>query len=312
MRISLFLALGTALLSFIVVSCGGSDAPANAPTTPPAAVQHLYVPNDNTTGAVVQYKLPLTNSSSATATLTGAATSDAISMVMDSSGNFALGDYMGHVHYFGSGFSSTATASVNFNNTPESTVGQMVFNSAGDLFIASGVAVILEYNHGLTSASTSALTITDISLNTTVGLAFDAAENLYVSNNSGSSSDIAVFAKPYGSAPTVSHLEATTAYRKIAVSSTQLFVADVHGATGKIDVYTLPIVTGSTPAFSLTAGVNGPEAVALDASGNLYVGNDTNTTITVYKAPITSASVPSATVTVSTGAFSIFGLAIGP
>ena len=57
--------------------------------------------------------------------------------------------------------------------------------------------------------------------------------------------------------------------------------------------------------------MNSAEAVALDPAGNLYIGNLSDATITVYTAPITASSVPSLIFKVSPGAFAIFGIAIG-
>ena len=98
-------------------------------------------------------------------------------------------------------------------------------------------------------------------------------------------------------------------YRKIALSSTQLFVASVAGAPGRVDVYTLPITAASVPAFSMT-NVNTPEAMAMDSSGNLYVGNLTDATIRVFAPPFSASSTPTTTLTL-TGTFALFGIAVG-
>src|SRR5258708_16829275 len=98
--------------------------------------------------------------------------------------------------------------------------------------------------------------------------------------------------------------------RKISISTTQLFAAEVSGSTGRVDVYTLPITAASAPAFSITNGTNTPEAVALDALGNLYVGNLGNSTVTVYSSPFSGASAAVTTMTAA-GSPAIFGIAIG-
>src|SRR5947209_6138919 len=97
----------------------------------------------------------------------------------------------------------------------------------------------------------------------------------------------------------------------MAVNGTRLYVDSVANGTWRVDVYNLPITSASVPAFALTTGVNTPEAAALDSAGNLYIGNLSNGTITVYTAPITASSSPSLIYTVSTGAFAIFGIAVG-
>ena len=103
----------------------------------------------------------------------------------------------------------------------------------------------------------------------------------------------------------------STAYRKLAVNATRLYAASVANGAGRVDVYNLPITAASTPAFALSTGVNTPEGLALDPAGNLYIGNLSDATVTVYSAPITASSVPSLIFKVSTGAFAIFGIAVG-
>ena len=90
-----------------------------------------------------------------------------------------------------------------------------------------------------------------------------------------------------------------------------MFAAQVAGGAGRVDVYSLPITAASAPAFSLVSGVNIPEGLAIDAAGRLYIGNLGDATVTVYTPPITASSVPTLIYKVSTGAFAIFGIAVG-
>jgi hypothetical protein len=139
-------------------------------------------------------------------------------------------------------------------------------------------------------------------------MGLDAAQNLYVSN-SGGVSNLYVYAPPYTGAPIITPGIPTSAYRQLAIIGNQLFVSDVAGALGKVDVYNLPLTVASTPAFSITNGINTPEGAASDLSGRLYIGNLGNATVTVYTAPFSAASVPVATVTAGSGSFAIFGIA---
>jgi hypothetical protein len=95
----------------------------------------------------------------------------------------------------------------------------------------------------------------------------------------------------------------------LTIIGNQLFIDDVAGTFGKVDVYNLPLTAASTPAFSITNGINTPEGAAADLNGRLYIGNLTNATVTVYTAPFSAASAPVATVTASSGTFAIFGIA---
>src|SRR4029077_177271 len=88
------------------------------------------------------------------------------------------------------------------------------------------------------------------------------------------------------------------AYRGMAVGPTQLFVCSVNGPTGQVDIYNLPLSSSSAPAATITTGLDGPEGCALDASGNLYAGNITNKTVTVYAPPFSNTSAPTVTLTV--------------
>jgi hypothetical protein len=151
--------------------------------------------------------------------------------------------------------------------------------------------------------------ITTAGLISAIGAAFDANNNLIVANDP-KTSNLLVFAPPYTGAPTVTTPGvAGTAYRKIALNGTQLFVANVNAGTGTVDVYNLPLTNTSAPAFSMT-NVNVPEAVAFDKSGNLYVGNANDGTIRVFAPPFAAASTPSLTFTMPAG-FNIFGMTIG-
>jgi hypothetical protein len=134
---------------------------------------------------------------------------------------------------------------------------------------------------------------------------------MYVANAGAASSNIYVFAPPYTGAPTVVTAGvAGAAYRKLGMSATQLFVANVAG-TGGIYVYNLPLTAASVPAF-IIPNAQVPEAIAVDSSGNVYAGNLNNSTITVYSPPFSAASVPATTLVVGGGTYAIFGMAIGP
>ncbi|HEV7427446.1 MAG TPA: hypothetical protein VGQ46_13865, partial [Thermoanaerobaculia bacterium] len=141
-----------------------------------------------------------------------------------------------------------------------------------------------------------------------IGLGFDAAQNLYLSN-SGGVSNLYVYAPPYTGAPIITPGIPTSAYRQLTIIGNQLFVNDVAGTFGKVDVYNLPLTAASTPAFSITNGINTPEGAASDLSGRLYIGNLSNATVTVYTAPFSASSAPVVTVTAGSGSFAIFGIA---
>ena len=296
------------LISLLFIAgCTGTGSGTLAPTpTPTPAPQHLYVTNDQSPGGVRQYTLPITSSSTANFTIAGNSDTTA---ALDTSGDMLLGDNAGLLNFFTAPLSATSVPAATFTNGAATNNGQVVFTSAGDLFAATAAASVNMFTHPFSNASVPSATITAPGFTSVTGTALDSAGNLYVSNASAGST-ISVFAPPYTGAPVTTPLVAGEAYRKIALTSTQLFATAVSPGTGQVDVFTLPITAASTPAFSITNGTNVPEAIAVDANGNLYVGNLGNGSVTVYAPPFSAASAPAVTLTIG-GTFAIFGVAVG-
>jgi hypothetical protein len=287
--------------------------------TPVATPLHLYVGDDNTPGVVAQFDLPLT---ARTTTNFSIASNNVVAVAVDAFGNLAVGDNAGHLQFFTAPLSNASTPAAAFNNGTASNNGQIAFTNAGDFWAADVSNRVYGFTHPFSNASTPSAFVTNSALVSAIGTAFDAAQNLYISNvgvgtagtctsGAGTCSDLLVYAPPYTGAPIITPNVASTAYRKIAVGATQLFAASVGGSTGRVDVYNLPITAASVPVFSLVAGVNVPEGLALDPSGNLYIGNLGNSTVTVYSAPIASNSSPTFTLTIANNPFAIFGIAVG-
>jgi Bacterial Ig-like domain (group 3) len=310
----------------ILPLAGALIAPASA-----AARQVLYVGNDNTPGHVLQFSLPLTSS---TAPNFSIASNNVVAVAADASGNLAVGDNAGNLSFFSAPLSSASTPSASFKNGAASNNGQIAFTNAGDFWAATVSNRANGFTNPFSNASTPSAFVTDGGMVSDIGTAFDPAQNLYISNagtgnagfcagtsqpGGGCASNLYVYAPPYTGAPIITPSvanfpfgSASTAYRKIAVNGTRLYAASVANAPGRVDVYNLPLTASSTPSFLLESGVNTPEGLALDSSGNLYIGNLSDATVTVYTAPITASSVPSLIFKVSSGAFAIFGIAVGP
>jgi hypothetical protein len=300
---------------------------ANGPSFFP---QHLYVGNDNTPGQVLQFTLPLTSSSTPNFAI---ASNNVVAVATDSNGTLAVGDNAGNLQIFAPPLSGSSVPASIFKNGTASNNGQIAFTNANDFWAATVSNRVNGFTHPFSNASMPSGFVTNAALVSAIGTGFDPAQNLYVANagtgnaaacagtsqpGGGCGSNLLVYAPPYTGAPIITpnvinfpFSSESTAYRKIAINSTQLFAASVSNAPGRVDVYNLPITAASTPAFSLQSGVNTPEGLAVDASGNLYIGNLSDATVTVYTAPITASSVPSSIFKVSNGAFAIFGIAIG-
>lgn len=295
------------------------------------AQEVLYVGNDNAAGQVFQYDLPLTPATTSNFTLTSS--NNVVSVASDPSGNLIIGQLSGNLEYFPFPLSGASASTATFSNGGASNNGQSAFLRNGDVWSATVSNRANRFNDPFSNATTPAAFVTDAGMVSIIGAAVDAAQNLYLSNagtgnaaacagtsqpGGGCGSNLYVYAPPYNGAPIVTpnvinlpFSGNSTAYRKIAVGGTRLYAASVANGAGRVDVYNLPITAASTPAFALTTGVNTPEGLALDTAGNLYIGNLSDATITVYSAPITAGSVPSLIYKVSTGAFAIFGIAIG-
>jgi 6-phosphogluconolactonase len=272
--------------------------------------QHLYVGNDNTPGGIKSYAVPLA-AASATPFFT-IASNNVVAVALDASGNLAVGDNGGHLTYFTQPLSAASTPSATFNNGTPSNNGQLVFAADGRLFAPTVSNKINVFTPPFSNSTTPSSSITHASLSSAIGLAFDSSSNLYVSNASGGGSNIFVYAPPYTGAPIITPLTNGTAYRKMVISGGQVFVDSVAGGAGRVDVYILPLTTSSAPAFSITRGVNTPEGAAVDAQGNVYIGNLSDATIAVYTPPFSAASIPSTTLYIAPNPFAIFGIAIGP
>jgi hypothetical protein len=271
--------------------------------------QHLYVGNDNAAGGVRQYDLPITSTSMPNFSF---ASNNVVTMGTDGSGNMAVGDNAGNLTFFTAPLSGSSTASASFKNGTGTNDGQIAFTNTGDFFVSTAGTTVNKFTHPFSNASTPSLSITNAGLTGAIGTALDFAQNLYISNAaSGNNSNLFVYAPPYTGAPIITPALPNTAYRKLAVSATQLFVASVAGTTGRVDVYNLPITSSSAPAFSITNGMNTPEGLALDSFGNLYVGNLSDATVRVYAPPFSASSAPTTSLTMTPNPFAIFGIWIG-
>ncbi|HYW53246.1 MAG TPA: hypothetical protein VE826_04700 [Dongiaceae bacterium] len=307
-----------------------TPTPTPSPTpSPTPAPLHLYVGNDNAGAQIFQYNLPLTAASTSNFTIT--ATNNVVSVAVDANGNLAAGLLNGNIDYFQAPLSGTSVPNLTFSNGGASNNGQGAFLANGNLWAATVSNKVNRFN--IPTVGTPAGFVTDAGMVSDIGVAIDPAQNLYISNagtgnaaacvgtsqpGGGCGSNLYVYAPPYTGAPIITpnvinfpFATNSTAYRKIGVNATRLYAASVANGTGRVDAYNLPITAASTPAFALTTGVNTPEGIALDPAGNLYIGNLSDATVTVYNAPVTAASAPSIIYKVSTGAFAIFGIAVG-
>ena len=277
--------------------------------TPTPGPQHLYVGNDNASGEVFQYTLPITAASTSNFTITAPAPGNVFGLGLDATGNLAVGLNNGTLQFYNAPLSGASVPAATFSNAGAGGTGQITFTPAGDFFV--GGTQVNTFTHPFSNASTPSSSISNPAISYAIAALLDAAQNLYVvDEGSGTGGKLLVYAPPYTGAPTITAIVAGTNYRKAAISATQLFVTSVGGLQ-RVDVYNLPITAASVPAFSITNGANNPETATVDAAGNLYVGNLGNHTVTVYAPPFSAASAPTVTLTVGGAGFAIFAIAIG-
>jgi len=310
-----------------------TPSPTPTPTPTPSPVPlHLYVGNDNAAGQILQFNLPLTSSTTSNFTIT-APTGNVVALAVDANGDLLAGLLSGNLQFYTAPLSGASSPAATFPNGAASNNGQPAFLNTGDFWAATVSNRVNRFNAPFSNASAPAAFVTDPGMVSAIGVAIDPAQNLYIGNagvgtaltcasGAGKCSNVYVYAPPYTGAPIVTPNNpgpfppsTTTFYRKMAATATRLYAAAVSGTAsdgaGRVDVYNLPITAASTPAFDLTSGINTPEGIAVDPAGNLYVGNLSDATVTVYTAPITASSTPSIIFKVSTGAFAIFGIAVG-
>jgi len=287
---------------------------ASSPPPLPPFPQRLYVGNNQVPGGILEYSLPLTPGSTPNFTIPTPV--GVISVGVDSNGNLASGTLGSGTSYFQAPLSAASTPSATFpGGGPLNSSYSTNFVPSGpqlnQFWSATGSAEIDRFVPPFNNATTSAQQTVLPGAIGTFGIAFDSSLNMYVANGS-SSSNIYVYAPPYNNPPTVTTaLLSNTLYRKEAVSGNQLFVAAAGNGVGRVDVYNLPLTNASAPAFSISNGINIPEALAFDSLGNLYVGNLAAGTITVYAPPFLASSVPTVTLNLPAGT-AVFGIATSP
>lgn len=315
-RIEVVFRLISVACIIFLASCSNNSTNSSPPpgcsnnlTPPPITSQHLYagvLPFRSGDQRILQFTLPLTATSTPTVTVSTAVF--AAGLAVDANGNIAvgaIGDQSGRLAVFQAPLSNSSTPSAVFQNGASAGNGGLAFSAEGDLFAPSFDPPFINlFTPPLTLASTPSHVIADSRLKQVGAAKLDSSGNLIVSNfdANAAGSNLVVFTPPCTGTSLVTPLQAASRYVGIALSSTQLFVADF--SQQRVDVYNLPLTASSGPAFSITNGLSNPRSVAFDSGGNLYVGNSVTSLengtgfINVYNQPLSASSAPSVVVTV--------------
>jgi hypothetical protein len=276
---------------------------------PPSSTQHLYVGNDAAAGGVQQYSLPISGGSTPSFALATQPHVTAVAVNTNPSSELAAGETGGSIQFFPPPLSSGSVPSATFQNGTALGVGQIFFDT-NVMFATTNAGYVNRYSSPFPTSTPFA--IVDPALFTTYGVVRDTPGDVYVSNvvvPGTITSDIVRL--PTSGSTIVSQPLTGTTYRQLAINGGRLFAASDAGAAGRVDVYTLPMAAGATPAFAIANGVAKPFTVAFDSSGNLYVGNSANSTVTMYVPPFSAASGPTVTMPVA-GSYSVVAIGIGP
>jgi hypothetical protein len=105
-------------------------------------------------------------------------------------------------------------------------------------------------------------------------------------------------ANPTGPSPNLPQL-------KTARSANLVYVSSQSTGEGEVNIYSSK-GQAQAPIGVITDGISGPQALAVDAGGNLYVANSGNSTVTVY---VPDSMTPS--ITYTSGVNTPFGVAVG-
>lgn len=261
--------------------------PTSSPTSTPGATQHVYVANGSG-GNVLEYTSPFSASSTPSVNLNIGGN---VWGVASDNSYVAIEDSTGYIYVFAQPLSSSASPIAQFQGGGNG--AQLLFDSAGNLYTAMQGSGVLEYSPPFSNSSTPVKTI--FGDTASFSLAMDYNNNLYVGNLGMNQIDI--FASPYTGSPTKVARPGTYG---LASYATYLYGADA--ASGKIDVYNLPMNTSSTPAFTISN--TDPHGLAADVStGTLYVGDQLggkgSGAIDVYKQPLSGSSSAAYSITAS-------------
>jgi hypothetical protein len=280
----------------------GSGGNATATATVTVNPQHLYVADDRASGQIWVYTLPLNASSTPVFSFSYPS---GVGVAVNANGDLAAANNSGGLNIFPAPLSASSVASASFANAGSPNM-QLAFGPSGKLFACTQGAKVNVFTGPFTDSTVFSSQITDAGVLTSFGVAFDAQANLYLAG-SGTHVDV-LPSEGSGAASVGITVPVGAALRQIAVGGGQLFMANVGNGQHSVFVFTLPITNSSAPIATITTGMNAPEAVAVDAAGNLYVGNLGDGTIKMFAPPFSSSSAPALSITTSAV---IFGMAIG-
>ncbi len=181
-----------------------------------------------------------------------------------------------------------------------SAAGFMAFDPNGNLWATSQNAVVVEYVPPFTNSTTESNGLTN-GVTDSYGIAFDSGGDMFISN-ADSSGTVVMYAPPYTTLGTsITVPDTNPGLHGLAVSGSQLLVADTRNNT--ILVYNLPLA-GNVPSVTFTT--TAPLGLTVDTRGNLYVTEQGHDKIDEFAPPFSKTSTPTKSIT--NGLNGAFGL----
>jgi streptogramin lyase len=223
---------------------------------------------------VEEYQQPYTG---APTTIGATSVDGPTAMVLDPSQNLFVANSSGGgtVTEYAPPYTGTPTATIRGLFSPQS----LVLDAYGDLFVSNyATNTVTEYTPPY--GSTPAVTISN-GVNGPFGIAMDTAGDLFVANYSINT--VTEYAPPYTGAPVVTMTgQLDEPYRIVLDQYGDVFVSNIGSASGNVQIFAPPY-TG-TPTV-VHYGTSGPENMAFDGLGDLWVTNNTGSTVTGYPPP---------------------------
>ena len=276
---------GIAVSAFAITASGSGVTGSSIVAVRPLL---LFVANDGRSPfTVTEYSPPYTG---APTTTISNGVSVPVSLALDAANDL----FVANTNLSGSG--DVTEYAPPYAGAPEATISNGVNGPAGLAFNAGGDLFVANYNTNTVTVYASPYTgapITTISgsLNAPDCLAFDGAGDLFV--GSYNTNTVTEYAPPYTAPPTTTIVTGVNGPGGLAVDSS------VNTVTKYAPPYTGAPIT-------ISNGLNGPDALALNSVGTLFVSNQFNNNVLEYVPPYTGAP----TTIISNSVISPNGLAI--
>lgn len=305
---SAFIVLVTAL-ACALAGCKSTGIAYNPPGGA-LVFHHMYVSNAKDPGYVYVYRLPVTSSSTPTATVSvGPYPGE---LFVDSKGRLYVPEFSGDTTVQVYDLPLTASSSPVFNlTTSQETPESVAEDTAGNIYVSDTEpgGYIDVYDGPVNASASPSFTISNNSVGTTgLVLPFDIAigpnGDLYASDQE----DVNQFTPPFSTAstPSASVTPNDDNYGLRVDSSGRIFVANATG-DGDIDVYASPLTNSSSPTLTFDVSSAPIKGLAFDGSGNLWAV-DQNGALWKIPAPITLSSHATQVLTLPAG----YGIVFGP